>query len=173
MLSPVVVSYTLYFSDFRPKSTHYGDLMPLVKMAGTGTNIQDNTILRMRDLHGKWVLLHIDSGSCDEACQRKLYLMRQVRMVQGKEKERIERLWLINDAVKPEDRLFKNFDGTLFINAEQSEMLGLVETKDTQIKHIYLIDPQGNLMMRFPEGADGTLMGKDLKRLLQVSQVEH
>lgn len=173
MLSPVVISYALYFSDFRPKSTHYGDLMPLVKMTGKGTNVQDNTILRMRDLHGKWVLLQVDSGSCDEACQRKLYLMRQVRMVQGKEKERIERLWLINDAVKPEDRLFKDFDGTLFINAEQSEMLGLVETKDTQTKHIYLIDPQGNLMMRFPEGADGTLMGKDLKRLLQVSQVEH
>lgn len=173
MLSPVVISYSLFFSDYRPKSTHYGDLIPLVKLAGTGTNVVDNTILRMKDLHGKWVLMHIDSGTCNEACQKKLYFMRQVRLVQGKEKQRIERLWLINDDVNPDDKLLKDFDGTHFINAQHSEMLGQIETKDRQTKHIYLIDPMGNLMMRFPEDVDGTKMGQDLKRLLQVSQMEH
>ena len=173
MLSPVVLSYALYFSDYRPKSKHYGDLIPITKMTGSGTNLISNTILRMKDLHGKWVLVHVDSGTCLETCQKKLYFMRQVRLVQGKEKQRIERLWLINDDINPEDKLLKDFDGTYFVKAQHSEMLDQIETRDAQTKYIYLIDPMGNLMMRFPEEMDGKKMGEDLKRLLHVSQMEH
>jgi hypothetical protein len=173
MCSPVVISYALYFSDYRPGSTHYGDLIPIAKVAGTGINLKDNTIFRMKDLHGKWVLLTVDSGHCDEACQAKLYYMRQVRLVQGKEKHRIERLWLINDNTIPDAEFVKQYEGTFLINAEDSEILGFIETKELQTKHIYLIDPIGNLMMRFPENVDGTKMGHDIKRLLHVSQMEH
>jgi len=173
MCAPVVISYALYFLEYRPESTHYGDLIPIVKVAGTGTNLSDNTIFRMKDLHGKWVLVTIDSGHCDEACQSKLYFMRQVRLVQGKEKHRIERLWLINDNTIPDTELVKQYEDTFFINAKDSEILSFIENKESQTKHIFLIDPIGNLMMRFPENVDGTKMGQDLKRLLHVSQLEH
>jgi len=173
MCAPVVISYTLYFLEYRPESKHYGDLIPIVKVIGAGTNQSDNTILRMKDLHGKWILVTIDSGYCDEACQEKLYFMRQVRLVQGKEKHRIERLWVINDNVIPDAELVKQYEGTLFVNAKDSEILDFIETRESQTKHIYLIDPIGNLMMRFPENVDGTKMGHDIKRLLHVSQLEH
>jgi hypothetical protein len=148
-------------------------LIPIVKVTGNGTNQADNTILRMKDFHGKWVLVTVDSGHCDEACQAKLYFMRQVRLVQGKEKHRIERLWLVSDDVVPDAELVKQFEGTFFVNAKDSEILSFIETKEIQTKHIYLIDPIGNLMMRFPENVDGTKMGHDIKRLLHVSQLEH
>lgn len=173
MCAPVVISYTLYFLEYRPESKHYGGLIPIVKVIGAGTNQSDNTILRMKDLHGKWILVTIDSGYCDEACQEKLYFMRQVRLVQGKQKHRIERLWLINDNAIPDAELVKQYEGTLFVNAKDSEILGFIETRESQTKHIYLIDPIGNLMMRFPENVDGTKMGHDIKRLLHVSQLEH
>lgn len=173
MCAPVVISYTLYFLEYRPESKHYGDLIPIVKVIGAGTNQSDNTILRMKDLHGKWILVTIDSGYCDEACQEKLYFMRQVRLVQGKQKHRIERLWLINDNAIPDAELVKQYEGTLFVNAKDSEIPGFIETRESQTKHIYLIDPIGNLMMRFPENVDGTKMGHDIKRLLHVSQLEH
>ena len=173
MCAPVIISYTLYFSEYRPESTHYGDLIPITKVSGKGTNQSDNTILRMKDLHGKWILVTIDSGHCDKACQEKLFFMRQVRLVQGKEKHRLERLWLINDNVVPDAELVKQYEGTFFVNAKDSEILSFIETEETQTKHIYLIDPIGNLMMRFPEKVNGTKMGKDIKRLLHVSQMEH
>lgn len=173
MCAPVVISYTLYFLEYRPESKHYGDLIPIVKVTGKGTNQADKTILRMKDLHGKWVLVTVDSGHCDEACKQKLYFMRQVRLVQGKQKHRIERLWLINDDVVPDAELAKEFDGTFFVSAKDSEILSFIETTELQTKHIYLIDPIGNLMMRFPENVDGTKMGHDIKRLLHVSQLEH
>ena len=172
MCTPVIISYALYFMDYRPQSKNYGDLIPIVKVSGKGTNIADNTILRMKDLHGKWILVTVDSGDCNEACKNKLYYMRQVRTVQGKEKHRIERLWLINNSVKPSAELMKEYEGTYFVNAD-SEILDFIETKEEQTKHIYLIDPIGNLMMRFPENVDGSKMGHDIKRLLHVSQLEH
>lgn len=173
MCAPVIISYALYLSDYKPESRHYGDLLPIVKVSGKVTNITDNTILRMKDLHGKWVLVTVDSGYCDENCKEKLYFMRQVRLVQGKQKHRIERLWLINDDVIPDSELTQEYEGTFFVNAKNSETLSFIETEETQTKHIYLIDPIGNLMMRFPEKVDGTKMGHDIKRLLHVSQIEH
>ncbi|MBS0299083.1 MAG: hypothetical protein JSR32_03970 [Proteobacteria bacterium] len=173
MCAPVVISYMLYFFEYAPKSTHYGDLLPVVKVTGKGTNLIDNTILRMKDLHGKWVFVTVDSGNCDESCKEKLYFMRQVRLVQGKEKHRIERLWLINDGVTPDSELVKEYEGTFFVNAKDSGILDHIETAEVQTKHIYLMDPLGNLMMRFPEKVNGTKMGQDLKRLLHVSQIEH
>ena len=127
----------------------------------------------MKDLHGKWVLVTVDSGRCDELCKEKLYFMRQVRLVQGKEKHRIERLWLINDDVDPDPELIKEHEGAYFVRDKDNEILSFFETTDLHTKHIYLIDPIGNLMMRFPEKVDGKKMGNDLKRLLHVSQIEH
>lgn len=173
MCLPVIVSYLLYFYEYRPDSMNYGQLIEIQKLSGSGVNQQDNTIFRMKNVRGKWVMLSIDSGQCDEACQLKLYHMRQVRLVQNTEKDRIERLWLIDDNVPVASELSEKYEGTLFINAKDSELLDQIPSGDSQRNHIYLVDPLGNLMMRFPEDLDPTRMGKDIKRLLHVSQIEH
>ncbi|MBX3640597.1 MAG: hypothetical protein KF888_08790 [Nitrosomonas sp.] len=173
LFSPVVISYALFFMDYRPGSINYGDLVEIKKLSGSGVTQDSNIILRMRDLHGKWVMLTVDSGNCDEACQKKLYYMRQVRTMQNKEMNRIERLWLIDDNVKADSELFKNYEGTFFVNALDSELLDQIPTREIQRKHIYLIDPMGNLMMRFPENLEPRKMSDDIKRLLHVSQMEH
>jgi hypothetical protein len=173
LCSPVVASFVLYFSDYRPGSINYGDLIGIQKLSGSGINQQDNTIFRMKDLQGKWAMLMVNSGHCDEACQLKLYHMRQVRLVQNTEKHRVERLWLIDDNVPADAELVEKYEGTLFINARDSELLDLIPTKESQRNHIFLVDPLGNLMMRFPAELNPTLMGKDIKRLLHVSQLEH
>ncbi|SFP40839.1 Cytochrome oxidase Cu insertion factor, SCO1/SenC/PrrC family [Nitrosomonas cryotolerans] len=173
MCAPVVVSYLLYFFEFRPGSINYGELIAVNKLSGSGVNQKDNTIFRMRDLRGKWIMMTVDSGNCDEACQTKLYHMRQVRLVQNKEKHRVERLWLIDDDISPETELAEKYEGTFFVNTKDSDLLDAIPPRELQRKYIYLIDPLGNLMMRYPEGADPTKMGKDIKRLLHVSQLEH
>ncbi len=174
LFSPVVISYTLFFMGYRPGSVNYGDLVEIEKLTGSAGVIQDtNKILRTKDLHGKWIMLTIDSGNCDEACQLKLYYMRQVRTMQNKEMNRIERLWLIDDNEKVDPELLKDYEGTLFVNARDSELLQQIPTRESRRKHIYLIDPMGNLMMRFPENLEPRKMSDDIKRLLHVSQMEH
>lgn len=174
LFSPVVISYTLFFMGYRPGSLNYGDLVEIEKLTGSVGVTQDtNKILRTKDLHGKWIMLVIDSGKCDEICQQKLYYMRQVRTMQNKEMNRIERLWLIDDNEKVDPELLKNYEGTLFVNARDGELLEQIPTRESRRKHIYLIDPMGNLMMRFPENLEPRKMSDDIKRLLQVSQMEH
>ena len=48
-------------------------------------------------LRGRWIFVTVDSGACDNYCQKKLWKMRQVRLTQGKYLERIERVWLVSD----------------------------------------------------------------------------
>lgn len=72
-----------------------------------------------------------------------------------------------------EDRLWNEYDGTLIVNAQDSELLDQIPTREIQRNHIYLIDPYGNLMMRFPEQLEPRKMSDDIKRLLQVSHDEH
>jgi cytochrome oxidase Cu insertion factor (SCO1/SenC/PrrC family) len=173
LCAPVIASYLLYFWEVRPASINYGELLKVKPMAGPGLNQLDNTIFRIRQLRGKWVLLTVDSGKCDEQCQKKLYYMRQVRLVQNKEMNRVERVWLIDDGEAPDPKILKEYKNSWFISAKDSEILGSIPAEISQHDHIYLIDPMGNLMMRFPKNPDPAKMVKDLKRLLQVSQMEH
>ncbi len=173
MLAPVVISYSLYFSDYRPGSANYGEILEIQRISGSGVSQVDNTIFRMKDLHGKWVLVMVDSGFCDELCLTKIYHLRQVRLVQNREMNRVERLWLIDDNVEVDPELKEKYEGTHFINAKDSELLSYITPIESQRKHIYVIDPMGNLMMRFPENHDPTLVGKDITHLLHVSQIEH
>lgn len=173
MCAPIVISYALFYADYRPGAVNYGELLTVKKLEGSGIKLLDNTIFRMKDLKGKWVMLMVDSGSCDKACQQKLYHMRQVRTVQHKEKHRVERLWLIDDDVVPTQDIVQEYEGTLLVKVNDRDLLDLIPPKESQRKHIYMVDPLGNLMMRYPEELNPTKMGKDIKRLLHVSQLEH
>ena len=173
MAAPILASYLLYFSDVRPSSVNYGELLEVKPLAGNALNQSDKTIFRIRQLRGKWALISVDSGNCDESCRKKLYYMRQVRTIQNTEKERIERVWLIDDGAAPVPELVKEYEGMWLINAKDSDLLKELPAKSSVRDHIYVVDPIGNLMMRFPKDADPAKMAKDIKRLLKVSQLEH
>lgn len=172
MCAPFIASYTLFFMDVRPNPVNYGELLKVKPLSGSALNQSNDTIFRMRDLRGKWALLSVDSGKCDEACRKKLYYMRQVRTVQNAEKDRIERVWLIDDDVKPASEIVNEFKGTWLLSAKDSELLKQFPAEGLH-DYIYVIDPIANLMMRFPKDSDPTKMAKDIKRLLKVSQLEH
>lgn len=171
--APIVVSYALYFWGVRPDTVNYGELLEVKPLTGNALNQADQTIFRIRQLRGKWVLISVGSGKCDEQCRQNLYYMRQVRLTQNREKERLERVWLIDDDEIPAPEIVDDFAGTWLISAKDSTLLSELPAKVSQRDHIYLVDPIGNLMMRFPKDPDPGQMAKDIKRLLKISQLEH
>ena len=174
LCAPVAISYFLFFSGIRPASVNYGALMEVTPLQGSALNQADETIFRIRQLRGKWVLLSVGSSTCDEKCNKSLYYMRQVRTMQNAEKSRIERVWLIDDGEPPQNlQLAEDYKGMFFINAKDSKLLEELPAVESVRDHIYMIDPLGNLMMRFPKDPDPIQMAKDIKRLLKVSQIEH
>jgi hypothetical protein len=121
-------------------------------------------------LKGKWVLVTIDSGRCDAYCRQKLVYMRQVRLAQGKDAGRIERAWLITDEAAPDAALIASHVGILLLRAAGSDFLARFPAERSRADHIYVVDPLGNLMMRYPRNADPRRMLKDVARLLRHSK---
>ena len=120
-------------------------------------------------LRGKWVLVSFDAAACDAYCEKKLYFMRQVRTAQHKNMGRVERLWLLTDAGKPRAELLAAIEGTRI--AAQKDSPAVKDFPGNVTDHIYVIDPNGNLMMRFPRDPDPSKLLKDLQRLLRLSQI--
>lgn len=167
-IAPVAASYLLYY-NWRPAHTNnYGELIPPVPL-------EDFTRAEatgdLAGLKGKWTMVIVDSGECSGPCRNKLWQLRQLRLTQGKDMDRVARAWLVDDEATPDPLLLENYEGTVVLRASQVPALVRNLAGREPRKHIFLIDPLGNLMMRFPESPDLSRVKKDLTHLLKVSQI--
>lgn len=181
--SPLIASYFTYYV-IKPKGgvTNYGALIdprayPIPAMASTSL---DGKPLKLEDYKGKWIMLKVGPSDCQQECQDQLFAMRQLRTMQGKEMERIERVWMITDDQPLETMLLRVNDGTRMLRAPAAVLekwLPLEGVADRASDHVYLIDPLGNLMMRFPKGAVSSdiekvkRVHKDIAKLLKASAI--
>ncbi|RCS56887.1 cytochrome C oxidase subunit I [Parvibium lacunae] len=181
-LAPVLASYIAYYGLFgwRPLGgqTNYGTLIePQRPLQGSGLQWEKlgGGELDWRHWQGKWIMVAIDSGECLEACAEKLYAMRQIRLTTNQEQERIERLWLVNDAKPISTEILRAYDGMHVARAQASQLATFfpVDAGGQVSDGIYLIDPLGNLMMRFPKQANLNRMKKDVNKLLKVTSGWH
>ncbi len=155
-LLPVGASWVVWYFDLASGATgNYGELLP-------PRPVQAELVSARK---GRWVLVQFDGGACNAWCERKLYIMRQIRRAQGREMQRVERLWLLTDSIQPRAELRAAIEGTAVAPAGPG-----FPAEGSVTDHIYLVDPLGNLMMRFPRDPDPARMIKDLQRLLKVSR---
>ena len=168
---PVVAAYLAY-SGWRPaRHTNYGDLLKVTPLQQAAGAMPDGTSFDLETLRGKWVMVHVGPASCDAACAQQLYLMRQTRIAQGKEQSRIERLWVLTDTGTPDAALLQEHPGLHVWHPADAAFVEQFPAAQNKAEHIYLVDPLGNLMLRFPAQIDTRRMMKDLKLLLKASQI--
>lgn len=168
---PVVAAYLAYFG-WRPAGhTNYGDLLTVTPLRQADGVTPDGKPLGLETLRGKWVMVHVGPSSCDAACAQQLYLMRQTRIAQGKEQSRIERLWILTDGGAVAPSLLQGHPGLHLWRPADAGFVEQFPAEGGRSGHIYLVDPLGNLMLRFPERPDARRMLKDLKLLLKASQI--
>lgn len=168
---PVVAAYIAYFGVRPAGHTNYGELIQVTPLQHTAGAAPDGTALDLEALQGKWVMVHVGPSACDAACAQQLYLMRQIRIAQGKEQSRIERLWVLTDAGAAAPALLQEHPGLHVWRPADAAFAAQFPAAQSPAKHIYLVDPLGNLMLRFPEQPDPKLIMKDLKLLLKASQI--
>ena len=165
-----IVAATLAFNYWQPSSfSNYGELLPPRALPDLALASIDGGEFRLNELRGKWTLMMVGSGACEETCRENLYKMRQLRLTQGKNRDRIERVFLIRDGELPAAEVKREYEGTWFVRAQGSQLLSALPGTNEIADPIYLIDPKGNLMMRYPKDADASKMVKDLNRLLRLS----
>ena len=168
--APVAASYFLFYFWPPERTVNYGELIEPRPLPDAPLATAGGAPFRVSQLKGKWVLVSVDGGRCEAHCERKLLYMRQLRLTQGKNMDRIERLWLVSDDVPPRGAAALDEEGTRVVRAG-AELVKAFPAPNSSSDHLYLVDPLGNLMMRFPRDPEPRLMIKDLARLLKASQV--
>lgn len=173
--SPLIFSYLTYYVIKPTGRTNYGALLdprtfPAPALAATEL---DGKPASLDAYKGKWVMLQVGPGDCPKTCIDDLIKMRQLRLMQGKGMERLERVWLVTDQTPLSIELMKWIDGTRILRVQRDAVAGWlpVEQGGKADDHLYLIDPLGNLMMRFPKNADPKQVSKDLGKLLKASAI--
>lgn len=165
---PVLASYFAYYVWQPEGRANYGELLvPASLPDAVLPGVAGQPDLARTELEGRWTLLFAASGTCDSACADALYLMRQSRLAQGEEMERVARLWLVSDAVTPAAELLAAQDGLRLARATPAWLAQLPAAE--RGRHVYLVDPRGSVIMRFPENAEPRRVIKDLQRLLKYS----
>lgn len=167
---PVVASI-LAWKLLDPAATaNFGELLlPPAQVTGQPFERHAGGPFGFKDLAGKWVLVASDSGDCASACVQKLFTMRQVRVALGRNASRVERVFVVDDLRKPASAALEAFEG--MVTAITPTGMSLPRGAANDRAHIYLVDPHGNVMMRWPSGTEGKRLLSDLQRLLKASQI--
>ncbi|HEV7815377.1 MAG TPA: cytochrome C oxidase subunit I [Janthinobacterium sp.] len=174
--APLLFSYLTYYVIKPQGRTNYGTLIDprdYPVPAALGATTLDGKATGLAAYKGKWIMLQTGSSDCADACRKQLFAMRQLRLMQGKEMERIERVWMITDAKPLDTMLIREYDGVHMLRVPPQPLKAWlpVEAGDSADGHIFLIDPLGNLMMRFPRDAEPAKVKKDISKLLMASAI--
>ena len=174
-IAPVVASY-LTFYVVRPEGRrNFGELIEpqrtLPDLIGTSL---DGKPVNLRSLKGQWLLVSVAPGACNDPCARHLYLQRQLREGLGKEKSRLEWVWLVSDTSPVAPELLPALREATVIRAPAADLTNWLAPQAGHVlqDHLYLVDPLGQWMMRFPSRIDAQAavnVRRDLDRLLRAS----
>lgn len=173
--SPVIASYFTYYV-IRPEGRrNFGELItpqrPLPALATQTLDGQPGTLTALKD---QWLLVSVAGGACGTGCEQNLYFQRQLRESLGREKDRLDRVWLVNDDAPVAPALQPALASATVLRVAPAELAQWLEPAAGQQlqDHLYVVDPLGNLMMRFPAAMNAATAAKaksDLERLMRAS----
>lgn len=173
--SPVVASYTAYYW-LRPEARrNYGELIePQRDLPNATARTLQGKAVPLSSLKAQWLLISVASGACDTRCQQHLYFQRQLREGLGKNKDRMDWVWLISDeAPVPSNLLPALKDATVLrVPADVLAQWLQPQAGHTLSEHLYVVDPLGHWMMRFPAGVNletASKIKRDLDHLMRGS----
>lgn len=185
-LAPLLFALAAYYLPALglrpPGQSNYGHLIEPQRPVPSAADLTLHTLqgdnFDLQSLRGQWVLLNVDSGACPESCVRKLFILRNSHASQGKNVDRVSRVWLITDEIVPHARIQQAYQGTHMLRASTEQLqhfLPLPIHPDHKVSDLHtgmwVIDPNGNLMLMFPPDADPLRVRKDLSKLLQYSRI--
>jgi hypothetical protein len=174
--APVIASYFTYYV-IRPEGrSNYAqlidparDLPPALALTELDGRAVDASTLR-----GQWLLVVVGGGACESGCEKRLYAQRQLREMTGREKDRIDKLWLVTDAAPVDPALraaLAAAPATRVLRVGAADLAAWLSAApgESLDAHLYLVDPMGRWMMRAPASLDPMKFKRDLDRVLRAS----
>lgn len=171
---PLVAATLMYVfggNEFRPaRSVAHGELLAdPATLPGTEFRTGDGTAFTF---HDKWSLIEVTAGDCGDACRESLYHTRQVRRALGKEMSRVQRVLVPTGAPPPAEFMAREHPGIVTVAAGSPARAALdAALGPGSAGAVYIADPLGNVIMRFPAGTPMKDLHKDLSLLLKASRI--
>lgn len=175
--APVIASYFTYFV-IRPEGrTNYGSLIQPPRAAPDGLPLHDlaGRPVAPGSLKGQWLMVVVAGGACDAACEQALLLQRQLHEALGREKDRVDKVWLVADdaPVRPEVLQGIAAYGSMpaVLRVPRDALARWLEPAEGRAleQHLYVVDPMGAWMMRAPAQPDPARLKRDVEKLLRAS----
>ena len=180
---PLATAWLLLADNWRPSgSAQHGELLnPARPLPDLRLTPVDGGLWDEKALQGHWLMVYVGTAAqCDAPCRTSLYDMRQVRLALGKELVRVKTVLLLDGVPNVELRQWlatEHVDmlaGVANVEVRNAFLQAFAEPGQGQgqvSNWIYLVDPLGNLLMRYPTTVKPGGMLKDLKRLLRLSKI--
>ncbi len=174
--APVIASYLAYFV-IRPEGrTNYSELIQPQAPIPADLALTDlqGAPFRADALKGQWLMVVVSAAACDAVCEKHLWVQRQLRETLGRDKDRVDKVWLITDAAMPKPQTLAgvttNTDATV-LRVPRAALAGWLRPAGGQAleDHLYIVDPLGNWMMRAPPNAEPSKLKADVIKLLRAS----
>jgi len=170
--APVILSYIWYFFVHPVGGKNYGTLLDVHPLPAVQLKDESGNVTSLAALKGKWLIVAEDSAECNQTCEAKLYALRQVRAALGHDDDRVERVLLIEGEANLKNELTQQYQGTHWLHLSDKQLTdSLTSEKGEPKDHIWVVDPLGNVVMRYPANPDLKGILKDLERLLKASQI--
>lgn len=173
---PVIASYFTYYVIRPGARSNYSDLILPVRALPASLELVDLQGRRVpaANLHGQWLLVVVAGGGCDASCERSLWVQRQLRESLGRDRERVDKVWLIPDAQSPSTRVLDAINtgaATTVLRVPREALQQWLEPGQggRLEQHLFIVDPLGHWMMRAPPDPDPARLKRDLDRLLRAS----
>jgi len=170
LAAPFVIGWALFAGDWRPqRAASHGQL---VDPPAVLSSAQWSGLLGDAPAPGQWTLAMLAPAECDEACRRTLYLMRQIESTQAREASRVQRAVLVADAPSLALReAVEQIGQTRIWQGPLDTLRQSLPGAAAGGPRLAIIDPQGNLMMVYPDAFDPSGVRRDLERLLKFSWI--
>jgi cytochrome oxidase Cu insertion factor (SCO1/SenC/PrrC family) len=176
-LLPLAIAFLMYYgTDWRPARTvNHGELISPVRSL-PAAHLQpavtpDTAPAEL--FHRKWSLVYVGDGRCEDACRQALYVMRQTRLSLNNEMNRVDRVFLATSQCCAREFLAQEHPGLLVLDAtgtEANDLLGVFPVNERE-QSLFIVDPLGNLMMRYDVRQNPKGLLQDLKKLLSLSHI--
>jgi hypothetical protein len=175
--APVIASYLAVYV-VRPErvgEAAYGELIqPSVGLPDVSAVDLQGQSVPLRSLKGQWLLVTVGPSDCVSACERRLFLQRQLREMLGRERERVDKVWLVTDGGPLSSAMQQALGSAgavqvLRLAPHQVQAWLRPAAGHSVEDHLYVVDPMGEWMMRVPADPDPAKVKRDLDRLLRAS----
>jgi cytochrome oxidase Cu insertion factor (SCO1/SenC/PrrC family) len=177
--APVLAAWFLYFNpQYLPSGrSNLGELVtpvvPLPADLPLGTPAGDS--LDRESLAGRWTLVYLAGADCADTCRARLRDLRQIRLALGEGSLSVERLLIITDPRGQAlgEALARDFDGMrvgIGDGKGGDSLLASLGGAATALGRVYILDPLGNIMMRYASDAPAKDILNDMGRLIKASK---